>query len=352
MLPRRLKSAPAMNAALQQKAPVPLFVLTGFLGSGKTTLLNRLLADPSMRDTAVIVNEFGDIGVDHLLVASATDDVVLLASGCVCCSVGDDLATTMASMLNRRHGGSLPPFQRIVLETSGVADPGLLLQRVLSDAQLAAQTRIQAVVTVFDAVFGEAALSRYTECATQVAVANRLVVSKLDLIDSGGVDSIVTRLRSMNPAAPILLSACDRPSADCLFGDTPAEADFSFDAWLPPEQCRDISGATSQHADRYRTFWLAWNEPTDWDDFKAWLEGLLIARGDSILRLKGILQVAGRAQPIVIQGVQHALYPPRTLACWPRDTPRSEMVFVTRDFSRQAAARSIQQFLPYRITVG
>jgi G3E family GTPase len=185
-----------------------------------------------------------------------------------------------------------------------------------------------------------------------VARANRLVVSKLDLIDGGGVDSIVTRLRSMNPAAPILLPGCDRPSADSLFGDSSADAGFSFDAALPSAQCRDISGATSQHENRYRTFWLAWNEPTDWDDFKAWLEGLLIARGDSILRLKGILQVAGRAQPIVIQGVQHALYPPKTLACWPRNTPRSEIVFVTCDFSRQAAVRSIQQFLPYRITVG
>lgn len=341
-----------MNAAPQHTQSLPLVLLTGFLGSGKTTILNRLLSDPSMHETAVIVNEFGEIGVDHLLVSKVADDVVLLASGCVCCTAGDDLGTAIASMLNRRRSGSLPPFQRIVLETTGIADTALLLRRILSDAELAVQSRIQAVITVVDAVFGEATLSRYTESASQVAMANRLVVSKLDLIDSGGVDPLVSRLRSINPTAPILLSGCDAPSANSLFGDTHSDGGFSFDAAWPSTRRQELSGATPQHADRYRTFWLAWNEPTPWNDLKAWLEGLLIARGDSILRLKGILQVAGCAHPMIIQGVQHALYPPKRLACWPQGSPRSELVFVTRDFSRDAAVRSIQQFLPYRIAVG
>lgn len=341
-----------MTAASQQSESLPLVVLTGFLGSGKTTLLNRLLSDPATHDTAVIVNEFGEIGVDHLLVSTVADDVVLLASGCVCCTAGEDLGTAMASLLKRRRSGSLPPFQRIVLETTGIADPALLLQRILSDAELAVQTRIQAVITVVDAVFGQATLSRYTECASQVAMANRLVVSKLDLIGGSGVDSIVSCLRSINPAAPILLGGCDGPPASCSFGDTHADAGLSFDTARPSPHRHELSGAPFRHANRYRTFWLAWNEPTHWDDFKAWLEGLLIARGDSILRLKGLLQVAGKAQPMIIQGVQHALYPPKSLTCWPQGTPRSEIVFVTRDFSRDAAVRSIQQFLPYHITVG
>jgi G3E family GTPase len=329
---------------------IPLVLLTGFLGSGKTTLLNRLLSDPSMHDTAVIVNEFGEIGVDHLLVAPVVDDVVLLASGCVCCNTGDDLGTALASMLARRNGGALPPFQRIVLETTGIADPGSVLQRLLSDRDLAAQIRIQAVVTVVDAVFGELALSRYTECASQVVVANRLVISKLDLVGRGDVDSLVDCLRSMNPAAPILLPGRDVPPPNCLFGDTSADAGLTFDAIPPLAQPPVHLGAAPDHANRYKTFWLCWSEPTDWEDFKAWLEGLLIARGDSILRMKGFLQVAGRAQPVVVQGVQHALYPPKELACWPHDTPRSEVVFVTRDFSRDAAVRSFRQFLPYRVT--
>ncbi len=340
-----------MNVASQQLQSVPLVVLTGFLGSGKTTLLNRLLSDPSMHDTAVVVNEFGEIGVDHLLVASVVDDVVLLASGCVCCNAGDDLGAALASMLARRNGRALPPFQRIVLETTGIADPGSVLQRLLSDGDLAAQIRIQAVVTVLDAVFGEAALSRYTECASQVAVANRLIISKLDLVGRGHVDSLVASLRSINSAAPILLPGHAGPTPKYLFGDTDADAGVTFDA-IPPLAARPFyQGAVPLHANRYGTFWFCWKEPTDWEDFKAWLEGLLIARGDSILRMKGLLQVAGRAQPVVVQGVQHALYPPKELARWPHDAPRSEVVFVTRDFSRDAALRSFRQFFPYRVTI-
>jgi len=331
-----------VNTAPHQTDPLPLFVLTGFLGSGKTTLLNRLLADPAMHDSAVIVNEFGEIGIDHLLVSAVTDDVVLLASGCVCCTAGEDFGTALASLLNRRRGGSLPPFARIVLETTGIADPALLLQRVLSDEALAAQIRIGAVVTVVDAVFGAASLSRCAECATQVAMANDLVLSKTDLADGTGVDSLVSSIRSINPTAPILRGERDGPSAERLFGDVrsaPALPDMTFDSIHP-------------HAGRYSTFWLAWDEPTEWEDFKAWLEGLLIARGDSILRLKGILQVAGNPQPLLIQGVQHALYRPTSLPDWPRGVPRSQIVFITRDFSRLAALRSIEQILPFRITVG
>lgn len=341
-----------MITAPQQPQSLPLFVLTGFLGSGKTTLLNRLLADPAMHDTAVIVNEFGDIGLDHLLVSAVAEDVVLLASGCVCCTAGEDFGTALVSLLNRRRGGSLPPFARIVLETTGIADPALLLQRILSDAALATQIRIRGVITVVDAVFGETTLGRCDECATQVAIANDLVVSKLDLAAGATVDSLMRSIRSINPGAPILRCGRDEPSADRLFGGTHAEAVPVLESAWPSMQHDQSGDATFRHASRYSTFWLAWAQPTEWADFKAWLEGLLIARGDSILRLKGILQVVGSAQPVIIQGVQHALYPPRNLACWPHGPPRSEIVFVTRDFSRQAALGSIRQFLPCPVTAG
>jgi G3E family GTPase len=338
-----------VNAASQQ-LPIPLVVVTGFLGSGKTTLLNRLLSDPAMHDTAVLVNEFGEIGIDHLLVASVADDVVLLASGCICCNAGDDLGTALASMLARRTTGALPPFQRIVLETTGIADPGSVLQRLLSDADLSAQIRIQAVVTVVDAVFGESALSRYTECASQVAVATRLIISKLDLVSRGQVDPLLVCLRSVNPSAPILLPDRDGPAPTYLFGETDADASVTYGATPPLAHYLYHPGAGPDHVNRYSTFWFCWSEPTNWEDFKAWLEGLLIARGDSILRMKGLLQVAGRAQPVVVQGVQHALYPPKELARWPHGAPRSEVVFVTRDFSCVAALRSFRQFFPYRVT--
>jgi G3E family GTPase len=338
-----------MNAASQQLQSLPLVVLTGFLGSGKTTLLNRLLSDPSMHDTAVIVNEFGEIGLDHLLVTAVADDVVLLASGCVCCTAGDDLGTALASLLAKRNGGTLPPFQRIILETTGIADPGSVLQRLLSDGVIARQIRIQAVVTVVDAVFANSALSRYTECASQVAVANRLVISKLDLVSQDQVDALMASLRSINPSAPMFLPTRHGPAPTCLLGDTDADASVTFHAIPPLTPCPLHRGAAPVHADRYDTFCFCWNEPTDWEDFKAWLEGLLIARGDSILRMKGLLQVIGVTHPVVVQGVQHALYPPKALERWPHGMPRSEAVFVTRDFSRDAALRSFGQFFPYRL---
>jgi G3E family GTPase len=338
-----------VNAASQQLQSLPLVVLTGFLGSGKTTLLNRLLSDPSMHDTAVIVNEFGEIGVDHLLVAAVADDVLLLTSGCVCCSAGDDLGAALTSLLAKRKGGTLPPFQRVILETTGIADPGSVLQRVLSDGAIASQIRIQSVVTVVDAVFGKSTLNQYAECASQVAMATRLVISKLDLASQDQVETLVPSLRSINLSAPMFLPARHCPAPTSLFGDTDAETSLSFHAIPPLAPLPFHRSAPSDHADRYDTFWLCWNEPTDWEDFKAWLEALLIARGDCILRMKGLLQVAGADQPVVVQGVQHALYPPKALNHWPRGTPRSEVVFVTRDFSRAAACRSFAQFFPYRL---
>jgi G3E family GTPase len=324
-------------------------VLTGFLGSGKTTLLNRVLSDPSMHDTAVLVNEFGEIGVDHLLIAAVTEDVVLLASGCVCCNAGDDLNAALASMLARRHDGALPPFQRIVLETTGIADPAAVLQRLLSDPDLAAQIRIQAVVTVVDAAFGGSALGRYAECSNQVALASQLVISKLDLVGTDSTDSLVDLLRSINPTAPIHLPGPDGPPLRSLFEGTAADAGLGFDTTGPLMAHPVDPGIGPGHTNRYSTFWLRWEEPTEWEHFKAWLEGLLIARGDSILRMKGLLRVAGRTLPVVVQGVQHALYPPKDLACWPSDGPRSEVVFITRDFPREAAVRSFRQIFPYRV---
>lgn len=318
-------------------------VLTGFLGSGKTTLLNRMLSDPSMQDTAVVVNEFGAIGVDHLLVAPLAEDVVLLASGCLCCNAGDDLSAALASMLARRDAGTLPSFRRIVIETTGIAQPGAVLQRLLADQDLSGQLRIQDIVTVVDAVFGAPALERYPECAGQVAVASQLVLSKLDLVDGTAVESLACRLRSLNPIAPVLRPGRDGPLPGGLLAGTGAVASHAFDAFDA------VRTSFADHADRYTSFWMRWDEPTDWEDFKAWLEGLLIARGDSILRMKGLLQVYGRALPLVLQGVQHALYAPKDLPSWPYERPRSELVFVTRDFPRDAAVRSFRQFFPYRV---
>jgi G3E family GTPase len=341
-----------MASQTARTTPTPLLALTGFLGSGKTTLLNRLLAHPSMADTAVVINEFGPVGIDHLLVEALADDVLLLESGCICCSAGDELGFTLASLLTRRRSGELPPFQRIVLELTGVADAGRLLQRLLAEPLLGMQVRIHGVLTVVDAVFGSVTLDRHPECVQQVALANQLALSKLDLAEATAVAALRARLRVLNPLATLLEAA--RLDGACLFEDV-GRAGVSF-AVAPPPAVPSLSAPSGQpvtppshpahHADRYSAFCLRAEEPVNWADFEAWLEALLLARGDSILRIKGLLNVIGRPRPQLVQGVQHALYPCAELPAWPRGRPCSEIVFVTRDFSCSAALRSLEQCLP------
>jgi G3E family GTPase len=332
--------------------PTPLVVLTGFLGSGKTTLLNRLLAHPAMADTAVLINEFGPVGIDHLLVEALTDDVLLLESGCICCSAGDDLGSTLASLLARRRCGDLPPFRRMVLETTGIADPGRLLQRLLAEPILAPEVRIQGVLTVVDAVFGGVTLERHPECGQQAALANLLALSKLDLAEATAVEALRSRLRALNPLATVL-DAAGLDGAR-LFEEV-GRAGVSFAVAAPPalpsmrtpSAPRATSPSHGSHdTDRYSAFCLRWEEPVSWPDFEAWLEALLLARGESILRIKGLLNVAGRPRPQLVQSVQHALYPCAELPAWPHGRPCSEIVFVTRDFSSSAALRSLEQCLP------
>jgi G3E family GTPase len=318
---------------IKKMASTPFAILTGFLGSGKTTLLNALLRKPGMSETAVLVNELGEIGVDQLLIEPVTDGVVLLDSGCVCCSVRDDLSASLASLLARRRVGSVPPFRRIVLETTGVADPGPIAQLVLGDEELAADIHLAGITTVVDALLGEDSLEKHAECSAQVAMADRLVLSKLDLADAGGVASLRRQLQAINALAPIVSSAIDATASDDLLVSNESSG-------IPVIH----HPVYANHAGRFTTFSLSWERPVEWSDFEAWLDGLLIARGEDILRLKGLLNVAGRDRPLVVQGVQHTIYPPAELATWPHGSPRSELVFITRDFSRTAALRSIEPF--------
>jgi G3E family GTPase len=319
---------------IKKMTSTPFSVITGFLGSGKTTLLNALLRKPGMGDTAVLVNEFGEIGLDQWLIEPIADDIVLLESGCVCCSVRDDLSASLASLLARRRAGIVPAFRRIVLETTGIADPGPIVQLVLGDKLLGAEIHLAGVTTVVDAVLGERSLETHGECAAQVAMADRLVLSKLDLAEHDQVASLRKQLQAINSLAPITSSDLDAWEVDDFFRLN--EACIASRASNCP--------ARGRHAGRFTTFVLAWESPVDWPDVEAWLDGLLSARGEDILRLKGLLNVAGRDRPVVVQGVQHTLYQPAELECWPREAPRSELVFITRDFPQAAALRSVEPF--------
>ncbi|MDJ0749447.1 MAG: GTP-binding protein [Woeseiaceae bacterium] len=307
-----------------------LSIITGFLGSGKTTLLNRLLKDPAMGNTAVLINELGAVGIDNLIVDEFDDDIVLLESGCVCCSVRDDLTLALLNLFDRSERGDVPTFEQAVLETTGVADPAGILQLLMADEDVCERYVLGNVVTLVDACFAPQNLTGIPEAARQVQMADRLVVSKTDLVSGEQSDQLRSRLRELNTVAPLLTSAYATP--EDLFANTPQ---YSERPALPDHS----------HGTRFTTFQVRWEEAVEWSQLETWLEGLLSARGEDILRIKGVVNVAGEARPTVLQSVQHSAYEPMQLAKWPGGEPYSELTFIAQNFSQAAAYNSLRPFI-------
>lgn len=318
--------------------------MTGFLGSGKTTLLNQLLSSPLLADTAVLVNEFGEIALDHLLVNSIDEDIVVLESGCVCCSIRDDFSSALLSLHTRRKQGAIPAFQRVILETTGIADPIAIAELILSDAAIIQCYTCNHILTVVDAVYGQTNLDRYIEAVKQVSVADKIVISKTDLCDNAHLGSLEKRLRKLNPLASTSYSGTEPVNPRVLSGNGSEVMGWADKRSLGQNNgMEELTGAAQDH--RFSTFSLTWPEAVNWDDFIAWLEALLIARGDSIHRVKGLLNVHGETQPVVIQGVQHSFHQPVKLDNWPAGKIKTELVFITSDFSKPAAVNSLQNIL-------
>jgi G3E family GTPase len=318
----------------------PVTLITGFLGSGKTTLLQRLLLDPALSDTAVLINEFGEIGLDHHLLERIDEAMVMLQSGCVCCTIRGELSTAIKDLHSRRERGLLPPFRRLVVESTGLADPFPILSTVQSDPVLRHHFCLGNVITTVDAVNGARQLDAQPESIKQVAVADRLVLTKTDLATSEATDRLTLRLRHINPGTPLWRAAEDDLDAAALLS---ADGD-GVERWQPAGSHGHTPDGHHRHADDIRTLALSLDEPVDWTQFGIWLTMLLHRHGDALLRVKGILNVADAATPVAVHGVQHLVHPPRHLGAWPDGDRRSRLVFIARGLDPAVIERSFRAF--------
>jgi G3E family GTPase len=317
---------------------MPLHLLSGFLGSGKTTLLRRMLDTPALGNSAVLVNELGEIGLDHHLLRHIDGETVLLRSGCICCTVRDDLGAALKDLLSRRARGEIPAFERVLVESTGLADPVPILSTVATDPSLRHHFRIGRVVTTVDAVNAALQSRQQPEWAKQVAVADRILVTKTDIVRP---DALIAKLRAINPGAPI-----DEATDTALdVAELLAEPETRTEAmaWTRPPAAR-LQSAPAHEAGVY-SFCMVFDRPIDWVTLGIWLSMLLHSHGGSILRVKGLLDVAGSAHPVFINGVQHVMHRPSHLDAWPDDDRRSRLVFILRDLPRELIERSARAFL-------
>ena len=325
--------------------PIPVAVLTGFLGAGKTTLLNFLLKDAFLANAAVIINEFGDVGIDHLLVERADENIVEMASGCLCCTIRGDLIDTLHNLLQRRDAGSIKPFDRIVIETTGLADPAPVLHSVMSEPTLLARCRLEGVITVVDAFNGMATLDAHAEAVKQVAVADRIVLTKVDLLEGReGEDmlfAIIGRLRQLNPAARLLTTHRNEATAERLFTMglfDPTKKTPDVRAWLAAESYEKRHHHhhdVSRHDAHIRSFSFSEERPISAAGLELFLELLKSYHGANMLRMKGIVKVSGDpTRPVVLHGVQHVFHPPVRLPGWPDGDERTRLVFIVKDIDK------------------
>ena len=333
-------------------ARIPVNLITGFLGSGKTTLLQRLLQSPELGTTAVLINEFGEIGLDHYLLERVDEATVLLKSGCVCCSIRGDLRDAIGDLYDRRERGLVAPFERLVVETTGLADPVPIVTTLTADPVLCHHFRLGTIVTVVDAVSGLSNLASFEESRRQAAVADRLVISKGDIAEAAAIDRLRASLGRLNPTAVQLDAARDPQSATQLLAgdiDDPLAEGKEARRWLSEEEelragHHHDADHRHNHGDEIVAFSVRLDEPLHWSAFAVWLTMLLHRHSRTILRVKGLLCVAGVPTPVVIHGVQHTIHPPIHLAAWPEGAPGTRLIIIAKGLDRGRVEASLAAF--------
>ena len=319
----------------QRASPIVANILTGFLGAGKTTLLNALLSSPDLSDTAVIINEFGSIGIDHLLVESVGEDTVVLQSGCICCTIRGDLRQAILSLFDKRKAGLVPAFRRLVIETTGLADPAPIIATMTADLMLKYHFTMGNIIAVVDAPNGRHTLENHPESARQVAVADRIVVTKTDLAGDETVRDLMHLLSSMNPAATLEAIDPRRNAASLLLTEDIHDLDArgrEVRRWISAERFHDHAHAPAGDVNRHGTITataITASHALSWPRFASWLSMLVNRHGERILRLKGIVEIEGQDAPVVVHGVQHLIHKPTHFNHWPQGRRQTVLVFIT-----------------------
>jgi len=326
---------------------IPVSVVTGFLGSGKTTLINRLLKRPDMNRVAVIVNELGEVGIDNDLVEVSSEQMMLLNNGCLCCVLRGDLEETMRDLFIKRRNGEIIDFDRVVIETTGLADPAPVMQTLMTDTMLEDQYRLDCVVTLVDAVNGLGQIATLPEPVKQAALADRLVITKSDLVDAAKLEELEAKLRELNPPAPIRRALNGEIELAFLVDVGLRNVKGKLEdiaRWLGADERESERGDHDEPAHGHRhdtaitSFCLRFERPFSWAVFTQCMDVLTALRGPDLLRVKGLVNVESRAGPMVVQGVQHLFHPPVELAAWPSEDRSSRIVFITRGIGRSEVA--------------
>ncbi|MFC3324607.1 CobW family GTP-binding protein [Mesorhizobium cantuariense] len=330
---------------------IPVTILTGFLGSGKTTVLNRLLRRPSLAGAAVIINEFGAIGLDHLLIETSEEQFTLLDNGCVCCTVRGDLVATLKELDRRSRAGEMTDLTHVVIETTGLADPAPILHTLMAEPELAGRYFVDGVVTTVDAVNGGSTLDRHAEAVKQVAVADRLLVTKTDLVSADALSELQRRLAALAPTARQSLAHNGEADFDIMdnqhLGDPQGMA-----AWLDMPAAECGADCAHDHAHHHghahhgiQSYSFVIDEPVEWAAFARWLDYVAALKGEDLLRLKGLIHVTDQPErPLVLHGVQHVFHPPVRLDAWPSADRRTRLVFIVRGIARETIARTLTKF--------